>query len=72
MEIIKLKIDDMHCTSCVFSIEKILAKFVKESGLKFTPNVAKKSLKIEYDKSKVSKETILEAFTNNGLPYEEI
>lgn len=59
---LKLKILDMHCTSCALSIDFAL----EDIRVKAVTNYAKSETDVEFDPNKTSEKQILEAIEKSG------
>lgn len=62
MKKLKLKITDMHCTSCAMTIDFAL----EDIGVKSKTNYAKAETEIEFDPGKIPEKKIIDAITKTG------
>ncbi len=61
------KVLGMHCTSCPLIIESDL----EDAGMKASCNYARQTLDVEYDESRMMKETIEKVVTTAGYALSE-
>ncbi len=62
MKKLKLKIVDMHCTSCAITIDFAL----EDIGVVSKTNYAKAETEVEFDPNETSEKQILEAIKKSG------
>ncbi|PAK21391.1 hypothetical protein CJJ23_01945 [Mycoplasmopsis agassizii] len=72
MQLLKLTIEELHCSSCVATIEQLFKDLENQKVLKVTSIIANKSVKINFDESKISKSEILDMLDQAGLEYNEL
>lgn len=62
MKKIKLKIENMHCSSCAVTIDFAL----EDIGVKSKTNYAKAETEVEFDENKVSESRLIEEIKKAG------
>lgn len=62
MKKLKLKIVDMHCSSCAISIDFAL----EDIGVKSKTNYAKSETEVEFDPNKVGEKQLIEEINKAG------
>lgn len=62
--ILKLKIEGMHCTSCSLNIDGALEEL--DGIFKSSTSYAKSETKVDYDPAKINQAKIIEAIKSTG------
>ncbi len=62
MKKLKLKVVDMHCSSCAITIDFAL----EDIGVKSKTNYAKSETEVEFDEAKVSEKKLIEEIKKAG------
>lgn len=66
MDVVKLKISQMHCSACAATIEKNLQKIPAVGNIRI--NAISGFAKIAYDSAKISAQDIMDLITSYGFP----
>lgn len=69
---LNVKVNNLECSSCAKAIEKALDPYKKDNAISFSIILASKKVKINFDETKIDKQTILSVLKSKGFDYQEI